>query len=73
MLRQWLEAQGGYALHVDGTCEPDTDVLFMAHAQPQGWTLEVGKMGSENASDISQLDAPLRGAFWSAASPWYAT
>ena len=54
-LRQWLEAQGGYALHVDGTCEPDTDVLFMAHAQPQGWTLEVGKMGSENASDISQL------------------
>jgi hypothetical protein len=54
-LRQWLEAQGGYALHVDGTCEPDTDVLFLATAQPQGWTLEVGKMGSENASDISQL------------------
>ena len=54
-LRQWLAVHGGYALHVDGTCEPDTDVLFMAHAQPQGWTLEVGKMVSENASDISQL------------------
>ena len=71
MLRQWLEAQGG--LHVDGTCEPDTDVLFMAHAQPQGWTLEVGKMGVGKHSDISQL---MRFAAWSILvrrSPWYAT
>ena len=53
---------------------PIPDVLFMAHAQPQGWTLEVGKMGSENASDISQLMRfRCAGAFLVRRSPWYAT
>jgi hypothetical protein len=51
-LRQYLEKDGGYALHVDGTCEPQTDVLFMAIAQPRGWTLETAKMPTENAESI---------------------
>lgn len=54
-LRRWIAQEGGYAMHVDGTCEPDTDILFTAMAEPQGWILEVARMPSENASEISQL------------------
>jgi hypothetical protein len=54
-LRQWLVENGGYAMHVDGTCEPSTDVLFTAMAEPQGWTLEAAKMGTENATEITEL------------------
>ncbi len=54
-LRQCLAEDGGYAMHVDGTCEPNTHVLFTAMAEPHGWTLEVGKMATENATEISTL------------------
>jgi len=54
-LRQRLEKDGGYAMHVDGTCEAETDVLFMAIAEPRGWILETAKMTSENAAEISKL------------------
>jgi len=33
-LRRRLAEEGGYALHVDGTCEAGTDVLFAALAGP---------------------------------------
>jgi len=42
-------------LHVDGTCEAGTDVLFAALAGPRGWVLEVGKMTTENTLAISQV------------------
>jgi hypothetical protein len=54
-LHQWLAENGGYAMHVDGTCEPATDILFTALAEPYGWTLEAAKMATENATDISQV------------------
>jgi hypothetical protein len=54
-LRRKLEEDGGYALHVDGTCEPGTEVLFAAIAEPCGWTLETAKMASENQVEISNL------------------
>jgi hypothetical protein len=54
-LRRQLEADGGYALHVDGTCEAETDVLFTASAQPRGWLLDAAKMTSENKPEISKL------------------
>ena len=54
-LRQWLEDDGGYAMHVDGTCEAETDVLFTAIAEPRGWMLEVAKMTSENTAEIGNL------------------
>lgn len=55
VLRQRLAEDGGHVLHVDGTCEPETDVLFTAVAQPHGWTLEVAKMTTENTLEISKL------------------
>jgi hypothetical protein len=50
-----LADDGGYAMHVDGTCEPGTDVIFTVMAEPRGWTLEVGKIATENKADISKL------------------
>jgi hypothetical protein len=55
VLRQRLAQDGGYSMHVDGTCEAGTDVLFTALAEPRGWTLEVAKMTSENRQEISKL------------------
>lgn len=54
-LRHQLEQDGGFALHLDGTCEPGTDVLFAALAAPRSWTLAVAKLSSENIKEISQL------------------
>ncbi|MDC0935080.1 hypothetical protein OAS39_02255 [Pirellulales bacterium] len=62
-LREYMAQRGGYALHLDGTCEPGTDVLFTALAEPFGWTLEVAKMSSENKVEISRLVRSCVGHF----------
>jgi len=54
-LRRRMEERGGYVLHVDGTCEVGTEVLFIALAEPFGWILHVGKISSENAAEITNL------------------
>ena len=54
-LRRQLDQDGGYAMHVDGTCEAETDVLFTALAEPRGWMLEAATMTSENTGEISKL------------------
>ena len=66
-LRRKLAEDGGYALHVDGTCEPGTEVLFTAIAEPRGWTLDSAKMTSENALEISQL---MRRCVTGFGDPW---
>jgi hypothetical protein len=54
-LRRQLDQDGGYAMHVDGTCEAETDVLFTALAEPRGWMLEAVRMTSENTVEIAKL------------------
>jgi hypothetical protein len=54
-LRKRLEEDGGYCLHVDGTCEPGTETVFNAVAGNRGWTLAGSKMASEDASQIADL------------------
>lgn len=54
-LRQAMTRDDGYALHLDGTCEAGTDILFACFASPRGWTLEIGKISSENVPEISQI------------------
>jgi len=56
-LRKRLEDDGGYVLHVDGTCEPGTDTVFNAVAGNRGWTLLGAKMSGE---DVQQIAALLR-------------
>lgn len=55
VLRRQLEQDGGFAMHLDGTCEPGTDVLFAVIAAPRLWTLDAAKITSENVAEISQL------------------
>jgi hypothetical protein len=54
-LRERLQQDGGYALHVDGTCEAGTDILFNAVAGNRGWTLTGCKMAAEDATSIQGL------------------
>jgi hypothetical protein len=54
-LREQLECDGGYTLHLDGTCEAGTDVLFPAIAGPRDWVLDATKMATENQEDVTQL------------------
>jgi len=56
-LRDRLQQDGGYVLHVDGTCEGGTDVIFTAIAGNRGWTLASCKMATE---DTDQIEAFLR-------------
>lgn len=55
VLRQRLAEDGGYALHLDGTCEPGTEVTFAGFAGSRGWALDVAKMSTENVPEISKL------------------
>lgn len=54
-LARRLAEEGGYCMHVDGTCEAGTEVLFAALAEPRGWTLDAAKMPTENTREIRQL------------------
>ena len=54
-LRKQLEEDGGYVLHVDGTCEPGTDTVFNAVAGNRGWTLAGAKMSGEDSKQIAAL------------------
>ena len=54
-LRERLQQDGGYALHVDGTCEAGTDIIFNAVAGNRGWTLTGCKMAAEDATQIQNL------------------
>ena len=54
-LRKRLEEDGGYVLHVDGTCEPGTDTVFNAVAGHRGWSLAGAKMSGEDSKQIASL------------------
>jgi hypothetical protein len=54
-LRKRLEEDGGYVLHVDGTCEPGTDTVFNAVAGNRGWSLTGAKMSGEDSKQIAAL------------------
>jgi hypothetical protein len=56
-LREFLHNDRGYALHVDGTCEAGTEIVFNAVAGNRGWTLAGCKMATE---DITQIGGLLR-------------
>ena len=54
-LRECLRNDGGYALHVDGTCEAGSDIVFNAVAGNRGWTLAGCKMATEDTHQIQGL------------------
>ena len=59
VLRKSLEAQGGYVLHVDGTCEEGSHVHFACLAAPDPMVLWSEKISSENAFEIRRVLAEV--------------
>ncbi len=54
-LRASLEAAGGYALHVDGTCEEGSHVHFACLTGPEPIVLWSDRIDSENAIQIRRV------------------
>lgn len=55
-LRSWrIERSGGYVLHLDGTCEAGSAVIFLLVESQTGLVLAAGKMATENSKDIAKL------------------
>ena len=55
LTERFRQGSGGYVLHLDGTCEAGTSVLFLAVDGETGWTLGSTKMPSESATDIQRF------------------
>ena len=54
-IRQLLDDNGGYACHVDGTCEAGTDIIFTAIDEISCIVLLTDRMPTENVNDIKSL------------------
>lgn len=54
-LCELLERNGGYVMHLDGTCEAGSKVLFVAMDGVSGTVLTAGAMQSENQAGIRSL------------------
>ena len=56
VLREWMHrTSGGYIIHLDGTCEDGSSVIFLLVDAQTGFILRSGKMATENAADIEKL------------------
>jgi hypothetical protein len=55
VLRSSLEAAGGYALHVDGTCEEGSHIHFACLIGPEPIVLWSDRIDSENAVQIRRV------------------
>ena len=52
IIRQYIEKQGGYILHLDATCEGDSPKLVSSIDPISGFVLYSVKMKSENKNDL---------------------
>lgn len=52
-IRDKITTKGGYILHLDGTCEAGTDVLFVALDGHTKWILDSCKIQTENVREIT--------------------
>lgn len=51
-LRRELDADGGYWVHVDATCENGRGTTVAVYAGKRHWVLDVAKISTENANEI---------------------
>lgn len=52
LIRQYIEKQGGYILHLDATCEGDSPKLISSIDPISGFVLYSAKLKSENKDDL---------------------
>jgi len=59
-LKAAMQRRGGYILHIDGTCEGDSPVLFAGLDELSGLVLESVKMPSEHADTLIPFLTAIR-------------
>ncbi len=52
LIKQYIEKQGGYILHLDATCEGDSPKLVSSIDPLSGFVLYSAKLKSENKDDL---------------------
>ena len=60
LLRRAMQQRGGYVLHIDGTCEDGSRVLFVCLDSLSGQVLESCKISSENVEEVEQVLREVR-------------
>jgi hypothetical protein len=60
LLRKDMRRRGGYILHVDGTCEEGSRVLFVCLDSLSGQVLESRKISSENSDEVRNVLQDVR-------------
>ncbi len=60
LLRRAMQQRGGYVLHIDGTCEDGSRVLFVCFDSLSGQVLESRKISSENVEEVEQVLRKVR-------------
>ena len=60
LLRRAMQQRGGYVLHIDGTCEDGSRVLFVCFDSLSGQVLESRKISSENVEEVEQVLREVR-------------
>lgn len=63
LIRAQIEAQGGYILHVDATCEGDSPKLLSSIDSVSGFVLYSLKVRSENADDLRVFLEQIKTSF----------
>ena len=53
LLKEYIEMQGGYILHLDATCEGDSPKLVLSLDAVSGFVLYSAKVKSENKDDLT--------------------
>jgi hypothetical protein len=60
LLRKAMRVRGGYVLHIDGTCEGASEMLFLCVDSISDQILESRKISSENHKDVVTILKDLR-------------
>ena len=55
LIKQYIEKQGGYILHLDATCEGDSPKLVSSIDPLSGFVLYLAKIKSENKDDLIEF------------------
>jgi hypothetical protein len=54
-IRDYIEKRGGYVMHIDGTCEDDSDIIFSMIDGVSKIVLASTKMKGENKKDVTSF------------------
>lgn len=63
LIKAYIDAQGGYILHLDATCEADSPKLVSSIDSVSGFVLYSAKLKSENKDDMTAFVGEIKNSF----------